>query len=38
VEKVVHAIPDILEQAGAIVAFQEQDKTRIFIRFELPLP
>jgi hypothetical protein len=35
VKKVVRALPEIMKQAGVIVAHQEQEKARIFLRFEL---
>jgi hypothetical protein len=36
VEKVVTALPEIIERAEAIVALQEQEKARIFLRLERP--
>jgi hypothetical protein len=35
VKKVARALPEIMERTGAIVALQEQEKGRIFLRLEL---
>lgn len=35
VKKVARSLPEIVERTGAIIALQEQEKGRIFLRLEL---